>query len=91
MNPSNRVEEPERVLSSVVQWEVDPEDVMWLRATFEGTYIFLRINNFPDENMFSFWIGEGRYIELEDKPTGWTMPKGKLTWPADARRRPRDD
>lgn len=79
------------MLSSVVRWEVDPEDLMWLRATFEGGHIYLRINNFPDENLFSFWIGGGRYIELEEMPVGWTMPPGKLMWPSDARRGTREE
>ena len=87
MNPASRVEDPERALSSTVQWEVDPEDVLWLRATFEDRYIYLRINNFPDENLFSFWIGDGKYIELEDMPAGWMMPSGELKWPSSARRR----
>jgi hypothetical protein len=70
---------------------MDPEDVLWLRANYEGEYIYLRINRFPEENMYSFWIGDGRYVELEELPESWSRPQEKLTWPPSARPRRWED
>lgn len=71
------------MLSTDIRWEIDPEDVGWFRASFDGSDVYLRLNNFPDENLLSLWVGDGRYVELEDPPSGWTLPPG--LWPSSAR------
>lgn len=88
MNPSTRVEDPRKVLLAQIVWEADPEDVMWLRTKLDGNEIFLRINNFPDENLYSLWVGDEQFVELEDMPPTWSR-RGPLTWPATARPRRR--
>ena len=89
MNPGSRISDPDRVLASIVEWVADPEDVMWLRGSFEGDEVYLRINDFPDENLYSLWLGDGVYLELDDMPAWWSRV-GPLTWPPTARpRRPR--
>jgi hypothetical protein len=65
---------------------VDPDDVMWLRAAYAGDFVYLRINNFPDENMYSLWIGDGEFVELEELPPRWSRT-GPLEWPEAARQR----
>jgi hypothetical protein len=72
------------VLSAALVWEPDPEDQMWLRAVFDEAYVYMRINDFPDENLYSLWLGEGRFLELEEMPTNWRRP-GTLEWPSTAR------
>ena len=91
MNESSRVSNPDLVLSAPLKWEIDPEDVLWLRAVYEGEYVYLRMNRFPEENMYSFWIGDGRYIELEELPESWSDPKGGYKWPPSARPRRWED
>jgi len=86
MNPSSRLTNPNRALSAELVWEADPEDVMWLRAWFDGDQIYLRINNFPDDNLYSLWVGDGQFVELEEMPNGWSR-SGPLSWPPTARRR----
>ncbi len=84
MRESTRISDLSKALTTPLIWEVDPEDVGWLRAEFEGEHIFLRINNFPDRNLYSLWLGGGRYLELDDMPAAWTR-SGPLEWPSTAR------
>jgi len=88
VNRASRIADPDRVIASIVEWEADPDDVMWLRATFETTEVYLRINNFPDENLYSLWVGDDQYVELGDMPIGWSRV-GPLSWPPSARPRRR--
>ena len=74
------------MLASRLEWSVDPEDVLWLRATYDEQQIFLRINDFPDRNLYSLWLGDGQFLELEEMPEAWSRV-GPLTWPQSARRR----
>jgi hypothetical protein len=89
MNPRSRVSDPARVLAASLIWEPDPEDVLWFRSYFDGAEVYLRMNNFPDENLYSLWLGDGQFLELEDLQPNWTR-KGPLAWPPTARSRGRD-
>ena len=76
------------VLAAHLVWEVDPDDVGWLRALFEEAFVYLRMNNFPDENLWSLWLGDGRFLDMEEMPPTWTR-RGPLEWPSTARPRTR--
>ena len=65
---------------------MDPEDELWLRAVFEEAYVYMRMNDFPDRNLYSLYVGEGRFYELEDLKPTWER-SGPLRWPPTARRR----
>lgn len=91
MNSASIVDNPAAVLSATLTWEVDPEDFKWFKANYSGGEVYMRMNNFPDENIFSFWIGNGAYIELEDLPAGWSIAPGPIIWPPTARRATRQD
>jgi hypothetical protein len=84
MKESSSIDDLTDVLVAPLTWEVDPDDVGWLRAGFDGRYLYLRINNFPDQNLYSLWLGRGRYLELEDMPANWRR-QGPLEWPRSAR------
>lgn len=86
MNPHSSISDPRRILAATVEWVADPDDLMWLRSSFEGSEIYLRINYFPDENLYSLWVGEGEFVELEDMPAQWSRV-GPLRWPPTARPR----
>lgn len=91
MNPASIVDDPRGVLSSSLTWEVDPDDFGWFKANYAGDEVYLRMNNFPDENLFSLWIGNDEYIELEELPPKWSISPGRITWPSTARRITRRD
>ena len=84
MNEASRVQNLSQVLSAPLVWTVDPDEIAWLRAEFEDDYLYLRMNSFPDNNPYSLWLGDGRYLELDDMPATWKR-QGPLEWPPTAR------
>src|SRR5581483_2368784 len=72
----------ERALVTSVTFEVDPTYIGWLRGGFEGGYIYLRLNDFPAEPLYSVVVGDGEYIDLEELPSNWI--RGRLAWPSTA-------
>ncbi len=92
MNPLSKLEQPTDLIKGSVVWHYDAEDVGWFVAAWKGSEVFLRMNNFPEENLYSLWIGDGRWIELETMPTGWSIAEDEDDWPSTARpKRPRSE
>lgn len=91
MDPTAGISDPEQVLASDVVFRIDPDDLGWYVGRYCDRNIYLRLNNFPEENAYSLWLGHGRWFELEDLPEGWTIDRSdRRTWPESARpRRPR--
>lgn len=85
MRESSRITELGNVLAAELVWEVDPDDLAWLRTQYHCDYLYLRMNDFPDENPYSLWLGDGKFLELDDLPARWRHG-GPLNWPPTARR-----
>ena len=70
---------PEDLLKVEVRWSFDPSRVFWYLCEVEGHCFALRLNAFPDENLYSLDRGDGTFLELEEIPAQWTLnyPPGK--------------
>jgi hypothetical protein len=82
--PDQRLDEA-KLFASRVEWTVDPDDFSWLRASFRGSEVFLRINvAFPDEPLYSLLVDVAETVDFDDLPPQWTIVS-PLEWPDDAR------
>lgn len=70
---------PERALKLRIHWVVDPEKDCCLKPQDGPVELRLRMNNFPDEPMYSL-LFPGGHVELEDLPQEWTRTDD-LQWP----------
>lgn len=72
------------LIASTVRWTHDPNDVGWFRAMVDGEPVYMRINDFPDENLYSVWLGDG-WLDFDNLPPGWSVEFPPSGWPATAR------
>jgi hypothetical protein len=85
MNPEVKIEDLQALLGARISWRADPEDSGWLMADHWGGRVYMRLNNFPEENIFSLWLGNGRWFELEEPPSCWEIGEEAFDWPESAR------
>ena len=59
------------------------EHVIWRRstdpsypyeATFNGERLVIRLNNFPDENLYTLLVNDEEVAHFDDWPEPWTRP-----------------
>jgi hypothetical protein len=67
----------EEVLNQEVYWErVTPQGVEYV-ATVKGHLCRLRMNNFPEEPLYTLTVGTER-VNLDDAPKSWHFPWKQL-------------
>jgi len=62
------------LLASTVDWQPIPDRPYHFTAAVAGTSCELRLNDFPDENIATVWVG-GVRRELDEFPVGWRLPR----------------
>ena len=63
-----------QVLDTKITWqEVTPGGIEFI-AIVQGHACRLRINDFPDEPLFTLTVGSNRF-DLDDAPAGWKIPR----------------
>lgn len=78
--PEQRVA-PDKVLTIDLRWEADPAHRLWLRASYEGGWLHLRVNpTFPDDPLYSLLVAENETYDFDDLPDTWERV-GDLMWP----------
>ncbi|MEE4021744.1 hypothetical protein V1Y59_01530 [Gordonia sp. PKS22-38] len=82
-----RVDDLEGVLAATASFADDPDDQGWLTAHADGQQIFVRMGDFPDEDLWSLWLGEGRWMDFTVAPARWTLHVPGRRRPAGARPR----
>ncbi len=81
LRPTSVVEDPAALLAGHVVWDYDPEDEGWYRATWRNTFVYLRLNNYPEENLLSLWLGNWQWLELQSPPSNWSFERSAEGWP----------
>ncbi|ATD70967.1 MULTISPECIES: hypothetical protein [Gordonia] len=76
----------EAALGAKVDFCCDPDDDGWYRGTADGTVIFVRMGNFPDEEAYSLYLGHGRWMDFTCPPKNWRIDTTG-GWPSTARAR----
>lgn len=64
----------EQVLGEPADWYPDAGRPYHFVATIAGLACELRLNDFPQENIATLWIGAEQY-ELEEFPSPWRLPR----------------
>lgn len=70
-----------------VEFVADPQDESWYVGTVDGSPIYVRMGNFPDEEAYSLYLGHGRWMDFSRVPDKWTITTPSEGWPSTARRR----
>ncbi|GAA3696411.1 hypothetical protein [Gordonia hankookensis] len=84
---SDRVDDLEAALAATAVFVDDPDDQGWMTAHVGRQDLFVRIGDFPDEDLWSLWLGDGRWMDFTVTPAGWTLRVPGRRWPAGARPR----
>jgi hypothetical protein len=65
----------ERLQRERIAWQRDPDNPYLFHASALGLELRLRINDCPEEVMFTLMAGEGVIAEFDDQPPRWTLPR----------------
>jgi hypothetical protein len=64
--------ENKNLILSNIFWKKHPENERYYYLKDNDKIILLRINNFPDEPLYTL-INGLNIIDIEDKPVGWSL------------------
>ena len=70
---SDRVDDLEQVLAADAVFADDPDDQGWLTARAADQQIYVRMGDFPDEDLWSLWLGDGRWMDFTVAPARWAL------------------
>jgi hypothetical protein len=83
---SAAVADLEAALGWMVDFTPDPDDRTWWRGVHGDTVLYLRMGSFPDEPLYSLYLGHGRWMDFTTLPHAWTVESSQ-GWPDTARPR----
>ena len=61
-------------LAEEVSWRRGPEANYPYEAEFNGEQLVLRLNDFPDERLYTLIVNDEEQISFDDWPTQWHRP-----------------
>lgn len=64
----------DRLARERVEWSRDADNPFVFRASALGHNFTLRLNDFPNEVMFSVFADGELLAEFDDRPRGWRLP-----------------
>ena len=83
---ASTVPDLEAALATYVVFTPDPLDCGWFRGRCSSTTLYLRLGNFPDEHLYSLYLGHGRWMDFTASPNLWSVDTTD-GWPDSARPR----
>lgn len=83
----DRVDDLEAALSAAAEFTHDPADEGWMTADAGGQQLYVRLGDFPDEDLWSLWLGDGRWMDFTVPPARWALRISGPRWPEGARER----
>lgn len=84
---SDVVSDLEEALAARVVFAEDPADDTWMIGRTPTQTLHVRMGNFPEEDLWSLWLGDGKWMDFTEPPAGWTLELSDDRWPATARPR----
>ena len=60
------------LINTSIYWQKIPSNERYFYMKDNGKIVLLRINNFPDEPLYTLINGID-IIDIEDKPSGWRL------------------
>ncbi len=83
----NKIDDLDAVLATEIEFVDDDRDRGWMVGTAGTLTAHLRMGNFPDEELWSLWLGDGRWMDFTEPPTNWIITRTAGGWPVSARPR----
>ena len=68
---SNEIED---YLSEDIKWKRTANARFPYAANYKGENLTIRVNNFPDEALYTLIAGDGRELDFEDWSAHWKRP-----------------
>ncbi len=63
----------ERLMTMAVEWAPNPVKPYHYFADVEGRRFVIRINDFPNDEMYSLILNDHILKEFSDRPAGWSL------------------
>lgn len=82
----DKVTDLEAALAATVLFAPDPSDSGWYSVVWDDGTLYVRLGNFPEEELYSLYLGDGRWMNFTETPERW-MFDSSADWPATARAR----
>ncbi|RJO78275.1 hypothetical protein D5S18_04980 [Nocardia panacis] len=84
---SDTVADLEQALAATVVFREDPDEKFWMIGETPTQTLHVRLGNFPDEELWSLYLGNDRWMDFTTPPAGWTLDISEAGWPDTARDR----
>ena len=81
------IDDLEAVLAARIDFVDDQRDRGWIVGRSGDSTVYARLGNFPDEELWSLWLGHGRWMNFTVPPANWTINPSRGGWPDSARPR----
>lgn len=66
---------PEKLLKKTVDWSKTNIATIPLQAEVDGNLWLLKVNDFPEDEMYTLLIEDRANISFTEKPADWHFPK----------------
>lgn len=60
------------IMEASIIWNKHPENVRFWYSTWKEETIYLRINNFPEESLYTL-ISKNKIVDINDLPEEWII------------------
>lgn len=87
VNRSDVVSDLEEALAATVVFTEDPDDRSWMIGRTPRQTLHVRLGDFPEEDLWSLWLGHDRWMDFTQPPAGWILQISEEGWPDTARPR----
>ena len=61
-------------LQEKIAWKSGPEPLYPYRAEHEGVECLIRINDFPDDHLYTLIVNDREVVHFDDWPLCWSRP-----------------
>ncbi len=61
-------------LKEKITWKPGPDPLYPYRAQREGEQCLIRINDFPDDHLYTLMVNDREVVHFDDWPPCWTRP-----------------
>ena len=64
---------PQDLIAAAIDWQADLDNPFVFHADHGGVHWTLKVNDFPEQVMFSLFRSDALVAEFDNRPSGWHM------------------
>jgi hypothetical protein len=64
----------QKYLEEKIIWKPGTDPLYPYRADFEGARCLIRINDFPNDHLYTLIVNDREVVDFDDWPQYWTRP-----------------